>query len=105
MELEIDFSNVKDLGSMHQLLKEKFGFPDFYGQNVNALIDCWTSLKNPAGGMTKINIGLDEVLNLRVRALPFENLLVLNNFLIAVQSVNERYEELGFPPAITLTLI
>ncbi|WP_442872765.1 barstar family protein [Chitinophaga sp. 212800010-3] len=38
--MELDFSNINELAQMHQLLKEKFGFPDFYGKNVNALIDC-----------------------------------------------------------------
>lgn len=40
MNINIDFKNVKTLKDMHYMLKEIFGFPDFYGYNVNALIDC-----------------------------------------------------------------
>ena len=38
MIVELDFSEIQDLERMHLLLKKKFGFPDFYGKNVNALI-------------------------------------------------------------------
>lgn len=40
MNINIDFKNVKTLKDMHYMLKEIFGFSDFYGYNVNALIDC-----------------------------------------------------------------
>ena len=38
--LTIDFSSVKSLDDLHGLLKEKFGFPEYYGKNLNALWDC-----------------------------------------------------------------
>jgi hypothetical protein len=105
MELEINFSNVCDLDSMHELLKERFGFPDFYGKNVNALIDCWSSLRRPEDGMTSICLGFDEVLNLTIRSLPMDNLMILNHFLIAVEAVNQRNIETQYPPSICLVLI
>ena len=44
MIVELDFSEIQDLERMHLLLKKKFGFPDFYGKNVNALIEYATAL-------------------------------------------------------------
>lgn len=36
----LDFSNCKNAIDMHRELKEKFGFPDYYGENLSALWDC-----------------------------------------------------------------
>lgn len=36
----LDFSKCKYLGEIHLILKEKFGLPDYYGENWDALWDC-----------------------------------------------------------------
>ena len=36
----LDFSLVDGRASAHKLLAEKFGFPDYYGKNLDALHDC-----------------------------------------------------------------
>lgn len=38
--IEIDLSGCRYLGEIHRLLKEKFGFPEYYGENWSALWDC-----------------------------------------------------------------
>lgn len=41
--------------SFHEYFAEIFGFPDFYGHNMDAWIDCITYLDEPSAGMcTKI---------------------------------------------------
>ena len=40
----LDFSKCKYLGEIHQLLKEKFGLPEYYGENWDALWDCLDGL-------------------------------------------------------------
>ena len=42
------------------------GFPDFYGKNMNAWIDCMTSLDDPADGMTSIHAPQGGVLVLEL---------------------------------------
>lgn len=105
MKLVLNFSQVNDLESMHLLLKEKFGFPDFYGKNVNALIDCWTSLRYPEHEMTKVSLSPEEILELKIVSLPMDSFIVLNHFLIAVQSVNQRYLDRGSKPVLSLILV
>ena len=36
----LDFTKCKYLGEIHLELKEKFGFPEYYGENWDALWDC-----------------------------------------------------------------
>lgn len=35
----LDFSQCKDRSDVHAYLKEQFGFPDYYGNNLDALHD------------------------------------------------------------------
>lgn len=36
--IEIDFSNCKYIGSVHKEIKEKLELPEWYGENLDALI-------------------------------------------------------------------
>ncbi|MBR0466684.1 MAG: barstar family protein [Clostridia bacterium] len=38
--ITLDFTGCKYLGEIHNILKEKFGLPDYYGANWDALWDC-----------------------------------------------------------------
>ena len=44
MEIVIDVSNIETSLQLHRLLKEKLGFPDFYGNNWDAFWDAITGL-------------------------------------------------------------
>ena len=48
----IDTRRVIDWDSFHNEFAEVFGFPRFYGRNMNAWIDCMTYLDDPESGMT-----------------------------------------------------
>ncbi len=37
--IELDFSRCEDRSDVHRYLKEQFGFPDYYGHNLDALHD------------------------------------------------------------------
>lgn len=36
----LDFTGCKYLGEIHRILKTKFGLPEYYGENRDALWDC-----------------------------------------------------------------
>ena len=59
--IQIDCKGLKEK-DLHLVFKEKLGFPDFYGMNWNALIDCLSYLREPEAEMTKVSLKEDEVL-------------------------------------------
>ena len=36
----LDFTKCKYIGSIHKVIKESLGFPEYYGENLSALWDC-----------------------------------------------------------------
>lgn len=52
---KIDTAAITDWASFHDVFKASMGFPDFYGRNMNAWIDCLTSLDAPEDGMTSVH--------------------------------------------------
>ena len=55
MIVRLDARRIADWDSFHAVFAEAFGFPGFYGRNLNAWIDCMTSLDAPEDGMTTIH--------------------------------------------------
>jgi RNAse (barnase) inhibitor barstar len=53
--VKIDTRRIKNWRTFHDVFKEAFGFPDFYGRNMSAWIDCLTSLDSPDDGMTTVH--------------------------------------------------
>ncbi len=104
--LQIDFGSVVTLADMHALLKATFGFPEFYGNNVNALIDCLSDLRYPEYGMSKFHLdSLDDVLLLEIKNLPNRDPLIINHFLTAIQGVHDKNLYADRTPSIHLILL
>ncbi|TAL30596.1 MAG: barnase inhibitor [Alphaproteobacteria bacterium] len=57
---------ITDWNSFHSVCKDVFGFPDFYGRNMNAWIDCMTSVDCAEDGMTTVNVADGGLLVIRV---------------------------------------
>lgn len=66
MLVRIDTRAITDWSSFHRVFAEAFGFPDFYGRNMDAWIDCISSLDTPEEGMTRIRVQPGEVLTLQL---------------------------------------
>ncbi len=49
----MDCDNIHDWPSFHQAFVQVFGFPAIYGNNMDAWIDCLTSLDVPEDGMSR----------------------------------------------------
>jgi ribonuclease inhibitor len=42
MKIVLDGSTITDKEKLHSILKSEFNFPDYYGNNLDALWDCLT---------------------------------------------------------------
>ena len=88
--VSIDFSHVDSLDSFHDLMSQTFGLPEFYGRNFHALVDCLSSMRFPDEGMTSFFIKDDEILLLDCKYISSCEKDVLQDFLQAIENVNER---------------
>jgi Barstar (barnase inhibitor) len=64
--VSVDCAKIRDWDSFHDEFARVFGFPDFYGRNMDAWIDCMTSLDEPADGMTRIHATRGGVLTMQL---------------------------------------
>ncbi|MBW4474491.1 MAG: barstar family protein [Stenomitos rutilans HA7619-LM2] len=105
--IRIDTNSIRDWQSFHQVFKKTFGFPDYYGANGNAWIDCMTYVDDADLGMSHITVEKGEILILEVpdsekfrENCPdiFEDLTANTAF------VNWRRVELGDQPVLALLL-
>jgi hypothetical protein len=104
----IPVEKIVDWPSFHELFQRELGFPDFYGRNMNAWIDCMTSVDTPADGMTTVSVQPGEILVLRIdepfefrRRCPdqYDALIECTGF------VNYRRVEVGEGPVLALLLV
>ncbi|MGJ4948599.1 barstar family protein [Bradyrhizobium sp. HKCCYLS20291] len=64
--VNIPSQRIHDWDSFHRVFQEILGFPDFYGCNMNAWIDCMTYVDDPDSGMSATTVAEGEVLVLRI---------------------------------------
>lgn len=102
--LSIDFKEINDVTEFHNRVKQLFGFPDFYGNNFHALIDCLTSLRFPEEGVTSLNLKQDEFLLLKISNINNLDEELKHDFLLSIQEINNRSVLFGEEPAILLLL-
>ena len=104
--VKLDTRRITDWDTFHDVFAEVFGFPDFYGRNMDAWIDCMTSLDDPTAELTKIHVPPGEVVVLElehvddfVRRRPeqFADLVDRAAF------VNWRRIEKGYPAVLAIS--
>ncbi len=64
--VKLDTRRITGWESFHDVFAEVFGFPDFYGRNMDAWIDCMTWLDDPSAGMTTVHAPPDGVVVLEL---------------------------------------
>ncbi|MFB9056655.1 barstar family protein [Mariniflexile ostreae] len=102
--IELDFNKIHDVSDMHLMIKKEFGFPDFYGNNINSLIDCWGSMRFPEEGMSELVLEPDEYIVLMLHSFSKTNMIIINNLLIAIEEINNREKNRGRAAMIKLSL-
>ena len=66
--VEIDLTQVHDWDSFHAEFARALGFPDFYGNNMNAWEDAMSDLSKPdVEGLTRVQVPVGEDLVLVLR--------------------------------------
>lgn len=90
---------------LHTALRAAFGFPNFYGGNYPALVDCLSSLRYPDDGMSELVLdSLEDSVELRVSGADSCSEDVLHTLLSAVTAVNHRAKLNGLDDVILLEL-
>ena len=99
--------SITDWHSFHTVFAEMMGFPDFYGHNLDAWIDCMTYLDDANAGMTGISVAPGELFHLEVAdADDFQRRLpeVFRAFIECAAFVNRQRIDVGEPPILSLIL-
>jgi Barstar (barnase inhibitor) len=56
MLIRIDARRLKDAAALHTTLGDAFGFFEGYGKNLDALVDCLTSLDNSKAALSRAQV-------------------------------------------------
>ena len=86
--IEIDCSGMTEL-SLNIKMKELLGFPDFYGMNWDAMIDCLSYMRQPSAVMSSVALNDDEALVIYCKNLS-EASFDIAVFIDVIRAVNER---------------
>lgn len=108
MTVYLDGSQIADWDSFHDICATAFGFPEFYGRNGNARIDCVSYIDSPEAGMTRLHIDSSGFLDIRlsdVDALSDRCPEVLLGLVAWIAFVNQRFIESDCRPPIRLVLV
>ncbi len=103
---QLDGKIIRNWHDFHRESQAAFGFPDFYGRNMDAWIDCLSTLRDN-DGMSKFMLGPEETLRIEVLHTDFLRRHapeILDALLDCSAAVNERYAENGEKPALAVLL-
>jgi RNAse (barnase) inhibitor barstar len=104
--VRLDTASIRDWESFHTVCKQALEFPEFYGRNMDAWIDCMSGLRYDSK-MVGIRLRPDELLELElpdVEALRKRMPEVLEELVECTALVNRRYLQSGGSPAVALLL-
>lgn len=62
----IDTREINDSSTFHEVFKERMGFPEFYGRNMDAWIDCMGCDDSPEAAMSTIRLKAGQKLILHL---------------------------------------
>ena len=100
---------ITDWGTFHAVCQRTLGFPHFYGRNMDAWIDCLSSLDEEEGaGMTRFALKDGERLLIEIdESMAFKERIpeVFSALIDCTAFVNNRYVEHGQPPLVGLFLV
>jgi hypothetical protein len=105
--VDLNGETITNWETFHTACRQAFGFPDFYGRNMDAWVDCLSYLRDE-DGMTKFRLGPDETLQITIShadTLRKNAPDILEDVAFCVEAINERYADYGEKPALELKLL
>jgi hypothetical protein len=105
--LSIPVDSITDWSTFHDVFQQVLGFPDFYGRNMDARVDCMTSLDAPDEQTTAVFAPLSGLLVLEINdAFSFKQRCPeqYNAFIECSAVANLRRTETGKRPVLALLL-
>ncbi len=102
----IDLSKIKDKETFHNVFDDIFGFPEYYGKNMDAWIDCMTTLDNTPSQTKKLTLKENEMLVLQLenaKYLKKNNPKIYDDLIECSAFVNWRRIEKGLQPILILS--
>jgi len=103
--VSIDASAIDGTYSFHEAFASALGFPSWYGRNMDAWIDCMSSLDEPADGLSQVKVQPGEVLVVAVQGaaeLKSRCPKLWGELLEAAAFTNWRRLEVGQPAILTI---
>ena len=101
-QVQLHGASIRDWDAFHDQSAAVFGFPTFYGRNMNAWIDCLTYVRE-GDGMSRFELGPTEALVIEVldtKAFKGQVPEVFDAFVDCLGVVNQRHVEAGEVPGI-----
>jgi RNAse (barnase) inhibitor barstar len=98
---------MTDWEAFHDECAKEFGFPDFYGRNMNAWIDCLTYI-NIGDGMSLFVLDPEDTLQIELadsETMKTHAPHILDELIQCVRFVNERSLAAGEVPRLELKLL
>jgi hypothetical protein len=103
---KIECDRITDWPSFHHEFNRVFQFPAFYGKNMDAWVDCMSSLDAPQEGMTCIHCVSGKVLTVELENVKSFMHRCPQQYAAIVEStafVNWRRIERGLPAVLALS--
>src|SRR5262245_31328461 len=105
--VRLNSETITDWESFHNTCKQVMGFPDFYGNNMNAWIDCLTYLDED-DGMSRFQLTENEMLQIEITDTEgFKSRLpeIIDALIECSSFVNRRYSDSGKSPKLALVFL
>lgn len=106
--IRLETTEIVDRSSFHEAFKELLGFPEWYGANMDAWIDCMSDLEDTKSSITQFKLSPGETLIIEVvgtesfaKRIPD----VFAAFVACTASVNQWYLSRTGEPVVTLAFL
>ncbi|MEL7361974.1 MAG: barstar family protein [Bacteroidota bacterium] len=103
----INTAAIESHATFHRVFRRAMGFPDSYGANMDAWIDCMSSIDDPTAGLSEIAVAPGELLVLEVSEsldLAYRCPDIWQDLLECCAFVNQQRTDRGNPAVLCLLL-